>query len=156
MQFEPFVLVGLISILSVSCGSVFGPEGTDIIGVILYEENGPPADIQVPDTVDAGEPFTMTVTTYDHALPDACIVEGDRTDVTSEGMQAVVTPYDRSVPVGDGCPLELWHNAHTTELRFDSPGRATVLIRGKFVPRRDGPSYPADTIRTVEREIVIR
>lgn len=136
------------------CGSLSSPDGRGVVGVIQIESDQP-LSIVAPDTVAAGEPFALTVTTYSHSLPGNLCVDGaEDTRVRIEGVSAVVTPYDRAVHSSDGCPFVLRKIPHTAQLEFSSTGVATIIVQGRV--KEEGKAFPTEDLVTVTREVVVR
>jgi hypothetical protein len=95
------------------------------MGAIGFPDN---LQIVAPDSVQSGQPFTLTVQTY---APDGCWRQ-DRTDVTVRGLAATVTPYDvRTAEGGTDCPQLPQTFAHTATLTITQPGVAQLSIRGR-------------------------
>lgn len=96
--------------------------------------------IQWPESVTAGIPFTVTVRTAGSRCRDTAHTElsysgGDQT--------ALVVPYDvaqQPAPVAANdtsatdyhCPDDLRMLERRVTLRFDSPGIATIVLRGRY------------------------
>lgn len=130
-------------VLILGCSSAVGLDQERRIGVIAgFNEDDP--RIEAPDTVAAGEPFTVTVTTYGNT----CVEKGD-TEVRTQDLEATVTPYD-FYTVGEtivcGEVLNLFE--HTVALTFAEPGTARVIVRGRESRSDDGLA--------VRREIVVQ
>ena len=84
--------------------------------------------VVAPDTVDRGESFTVSVTTYG----GGCVRKG-RTAVSAEGLLATVTPYDVTAQQGV-CATILLSFEHEAILQFDRAGVARVIVRGRQAP----------------------
>jgi len=127
----------LLALLS-ACG-VAEPLEDRLVGILVFEDGTPAVDL--PDTVRAGTPFEVSVTT----IGGACI-RRDETDVEVAGSTATVTPWDRfAIPrPGLGCLPSASTLDHRASITFAAPGPAAVLVRG----REDGSeeiltfSYP--------------
>jgi hypothetical protein len=106
------------------------------------------ARVEVPDTVDRGRPFVVTVTTF----AGGCRRESAGTEVAVSGMRAEVRPYHylRRSAV---CTDDLLFIPHTAQLRFDQPGIATVRVTG--TRSRVDFGDPPEPI-TIERRVVVR
>lgn len=112
----------------------------------VIEFFGDSAPLSVPDTVAVGAPVEVAVRSY----ASGCVGPGE-TDVALTGLRAEVKPYDYYVtrlPENAACTDELRMFEHTATVRFATPGRATVRVRG----RRE----PGGTGRTFERAVVVR
>ena len=98
--------------------------------------------IMVPDTVQAGSPFVVTVSTFGSA---ACI-RPDQSRVQQAVLSADITPYD-SVWVGsEPCPADWGAHPRSVELTFDRPGAVLIRLHGR--------SFDHDL--TLERTVAIR
>lgn len=117
-------------------------EGRRVLGVI--DHHGDPVRVEAPAEVARGTDFQVAVVTYG----GGCVREGD-TDVEIDGLRAVVAPFDIDVS-GPGvfCTMELRQFRHTATLRFDRPGTATIIFRGRRVPEGD--------VVSVERTVRVR
>ena len=97
-------------------------------------------DVTAPDTVTAGQLFTVTVTTTG---PDGCWRKAS-TEVEIDGLSAVIRPYDvdeAEATPGIACTQAIVHLEHEAELRFDSTGTAGIEVRG-----RDGSDRRLDVV----------
>jgi hypothetical protein len=105
------------------------------------------ARVELPDTVERGRPFTVTVTTF----AGGCRRESAGTEVSVSGMRAEVRPYHSLVrsPV---CTDDLLYMPHTARIRFDRPGIAIVRITG--TRNRVDFGDPPEPI-TIERRVVV-
>lgn len=95
-----------------------------VVGAIGWPDD---LAIQLPDTVAAGTPFTVTIRT---GGPNACW-RRHRTDVEVRGARATITPRDREPGPGQNCaqvPVEIFHSAEVT---FSSAGAAVVEVVGR-------------------------
>jgi hypothetical protein len=103
--------------------------------------------LTAPDSVTAGTPFNITVSTFGFS---GCWTM-DGTEVNTQAREALIQPYDL-VREGErvAClqmPVIL---PRTVQLRFDEPGTATIVVQGV---RNDGDqSQPTQ----IERTIVVR
>jgi len=102
-----------------------------------------PAQVQVPGSVEQGQPFTVTVVTYGNG----CIEKGE-TKVEVEELRAEVRPYDYNTSSGNDCNDELRQHQHTVTLSFGETGTAEVVFFGQK-KNADGVSNTMLT-RTVE------
>ncbi len=122
-----------------SCG-VFEADHETVLGAVFFHSN--PPSVIIPDTVQAGTPFTVTVRTFG----DGCYSFA-RTEIEMDGMAAEIRPYD-SRKTDVACPEILLTIEHTATLRFDTPGLATVRVVG-----RRTPSEAEDRL---EKQVVVR
>ena len=127
-----------LALLAAGCGSILGPDGKRVIGVI-----GDGSGIEVPAAVQAGQDFTVTIQT---SWPDGCAHE-DGTEVQQRAASATVTPYDR-VTEGGTCTSAPQRLTHVATLRFSQPGTAVVNIRGR--PSRD------EGARILQRTVIVQ
>ncbi len=137
-------LVWFFLLSTVACSSLMVPtDEVRVIGTIAGFRAGDP-HIHVPDTVPAGQPFNVEVTTYGNG----CTSEGD-TDVRLQPLHAVVTPYDiKRRTEGVVCPDILNVFMHRATLRFEQRGTARVTIQGT--------EEPSGAVITLERTVIVR
>jgi hypothetical protein len=122
-----------------SCDDWMGTDGDNRLGVIAFF--GDPVVVSVPDTVFAGESFTVSVRTYG----GGCVSEGG-TKVKIDSLSVDVTPYD--IHRGRVCADVLNMFDHTASVTLDYPGDAQIIIHGMQMP---------DDIPIAEvRELVVR
>jgi hypothetical protein len=103
--------------------------------------------ITAPDTVTAGQPFQVTITTT--GLSGCWRAAGAEKAV--QGNLATITPFDRVE--GEVCTGALVSLPRSVEVRFDTRGEATIRAYGRRVV--DG-NLNAATERTVEQRIIVR
>ena len=103
--------------------------------------------ITAPDTVTAGQPFQVTITTTG---PSGCW-RAAGAEKAVQGSLATITPFDRVE--GEVCTGALVSLPRSVELRFDTRGEATIRAYGRRVV--DG-NLNAATDRTVEKRIIVR
>lgn len=127
--------LALFAVALASCDLSTGLIEERRVGTIGYPEN---VLIAMPDTVDAGQAFTVTVRTLG---PDGCW-ERDRTEVDVSGLRVTIVPYDiRRVGGGAVCTAAIVEIMHDATLTFGQPGVGRIDVMG-----RDG---------TAERSIVV-
>lgn len=106
--------------------------------------------ISAPDSVEAGVPFTATITTI--GLSGCWEAAGE--DIELDRNLAVVVPYDLDgMREGVACTGSLIELPHPVEIRFAEPGEATLRVRGRKVFKEN--IQRADTV-VVEKRIVVR
>ncbi len=106
-----------------SCG-IMGL-GDEEMGFIVF--HGAVAEVAVPGVVNAGTDFTVELQTFG----GGCDSKGN-TRVVIDGSVAVVTPFDDH---GSGACVDMRvFFDHTTSVRLDAPGPATVVIHGRIEP----------------------
>jgi len=93
----------------------------------LIDEAGTSFDaLVVPDTVRAGIPFTVTVSTFG----SSCL-RPDGADTQVIGLIANVTPYDVGPPSGSVCTADFRAFPRVVTLTFGAPGDAVVRLHGR-------------------------
>ncbi len=98
--------------------------------------------ITAPDTVQAGSPFAVTVSTFGSS---GCI-RPDESHVQQAVLSADITPFD-SVWVGSGiCPADWRAHPRSVELTFDTPGAGLIRLHGR--------SFDHDL--TLQRTVAVR
>jgi hypothetical protein len=80
--------------------------------------------IRAPNTVQAGQSFTVTVTTYGSST---CL-KSDGADVQVRDFTAEVTPWDLDLWGATVCTADLASHPREVELAFDRPGQATIRV----------------------------
>ncbi len=105
--------------------------------------------ILAPDTVQAGETFTVTVQTYGNGC-----VEADDVEVAITDNLAILTPYGLiSIPGrNEACPEVERRPEHTSQIVFEEPGSATLRVRGML---KDNAN-PEGVMTTIERTIQVQ
>lgn len=106
------------------------------------------ARVEVPDTVERGRAFTVTVT----AFAGGCRQESAGTDASVDGLRAEVRPY-HYLRRSAACTDDLLLIPHTVRIRFDQPGTATVRVMG--TRNRLDFGEPPEPI-SIERRVVVR
>jgi len=129
-------LLGAVS----SCEDPGGPKEERRVGVVAYY--GDPVVVTAPDTVLAGEPFSVSVRTYG----DGCVSK-DGTEVQSADLTVDITPYD----VHSGarfCTDILNMFDHALTLNVAQSGTALLRFHGK--------QLPGDVSVTEPREVIVK
>jgi hypothetical protein len=130
------ILPLLIALFLAGCELITGVHEDRTVGWIGYPDD---LAIEMPEAVQAGEAFTVTVRTVGG---NGCW-QRHRTDVSLSGLSAAITPIDAHVRRrGTMCTQAIIDIIHEATLRFDEAGIAEVEIRG-----RDGTA-----VRTVAVE----
>jgi hypothetical protein len=84
--------------------------------------------VEAPAAVQAGQPFTVVVTT---GGPDGCWKK-ERTEVSNREMSATITPYDvEERGRNTGCTQAPVDITHTAELTFGRMGTGVITVRGR-------------------------
>ena len=104
--------------------------------------------IAAPDTVTAGIPFEVTVTTAGSGCEERI-----ETDVSISGHLVVIRPYDiRLDPNARVCPDIYITHRHAARVTVDAPGRAVVRAVGRWtVNGRPGEIEVERTVVVVAR-----
>jgi hypothetical protein len=131
------------------------PEAGRHLGIVEWSRSNVPtiadpatmAVITAPDTVTAGQPFQVTITTTG---PSGCW-RAAGAEKAVQGNLATITPFDRVE--GEVCTAALVGLPRSVEVRFDTRGEATIRAYGRRVV--DG-NLNAATERTVEKRIIVR
>lgn len=127
-------------------GAACSPTGEDgpryerepaVISWITGADHTPQSQVQVPASVQAGQTFTVTVTTWGGSCrrPDA-------PEVFTSGLRADVTVYEM-YPLDGSCDRATRLMEHEVPLRFTRPGTATLYIRGIGLHRENGAAPTA-------------
>ncbi len=148
----PRLLAASACLLGAACLLPTETATADADGRILgaLEHYGDPVQVEIPTVVSAGEPFTVTVTTYG----GGCVAKGEM-EVEQSARRAVLRPYDVDIraarpssPVPNVCTTVLLLHRHEAELRFSTPGVGEVVIWGRRAP--------SDEVFRVRRFIEVR
>ncbi|MFG1690713.1 hypothetical protein ACGF5M_00925 [Gemmatimonadota bacterium] len=132
------LLAGLI--ISVACEGPFGPDVERRVGVISFYWD--PIVIEAPDTVQEGVPFSVMIRAYG----DSCVNPGG-VEVQVSNLVADVTPYVL-VYTGRVCDQIL--------MKIDQEAVVTLTSSGGAQVRFHGKEWPADSLITVTREVVVK
>lgn len=116
-------LTALLLVLA-GCESLTGPSAMRVLGTLAYVEDEP--EVVVPDSVEAGQPFTVTVIT---TWPDGCASHDD-TEVRATGTEVHVIPWDL-LSEGDDCPAEPQRFEHTVQLSRATPATLALTVHGR-------------------------
>ena len=125
-----------------ACGGPTDADALRVVGVIS-PGRGAPSAAAVPDTVRAGVPFEVRVTTYGSG---SC-TRPDGAAVRVAGLVAEVTPYDRE-PTRGACTDDIAAYPRPAAVRFDVPGQAVVRVIGRA-------SRNSDSTVTAEARLVV-
>jgi hypothetical protein len=94
----------------------------------LLRLDGEAATIYVPRSVERGERLAVNFYTFG----GGCVSRG-RTEISIRGLDATITPYDVHSGAGN-CTDEIAFLDHTTWLRFELEGTATIRVYGRGEP----------------------
>lgn len=147
-----------------ACEITTAPQTNRAVGIVEWQPassgawTGASADgvhpehavITAPDTVEAGVPFTATITTLGL---DSCWKPAGA-EVELSASLATVTPYD-SPPAGEGlvCAQAITELPRSVELRFTRSGDATIRVVGRRVV---GSDLQHASKVTVEKSVHVR
>jgi hypothetical protein len=87
-----------------------------------------PADVSVPDTVQVHTPVYVVVNTYG----GGCVFAKAHVNVSIDGLQAVVAPYDSVNVRSQVCRADLKLFTHIAMVVFGQRGTGTVRVLGRF------------------------
>lgn len=135
----------VLAVVLSGCSDLFtGPHDVARIGIVDHFGQSE-AVVELPDTVTAGEAFTVTVRTYG----GGCTSKGStRVEDTVEGG-VLITPIDVTREGPDVvCPGILKRLTHEAAVTFEATGERTVTVRGRRVA--DGVDEVILLDRTVE------
>jgi hypothetical protein len=113
------------AVLISSC-DVFEPDHETVLGTVFFHSN--PVAVNIPDTVTAGTPFTVTIRTFG----DGCYSFA-RTEIEFDDREAEIRPYDFRKTEGACADIFLAID-HSVVLQFGSQGAATVRVVGLRLP----------------------
>jgi hypothetical protein len=119
------VVIAFCSLLLTGCELITGVTEERSLGYIGFPDR---LQIAVPDTVQRGQAFTVSVRT---SGSDGCW-QKDRTNVTVSGLAATIRPVDvRRTSRRSMCNLGVPELSHTAQLAFATAGVAEVTIHGR-------------------------
>jgi hypothetical protein len=136
---------GAVAAVVLACNSTTSPVEFRALGVLVPPRQDGAAQIFIPDTINAGEPFPVTVLTYG----GGCYRKGEMEvsqRSTPYGEEISLTPYDYAAKERV-CSRVLQVFAHTA-LAIAPAGHIIVSVRGRG---RDSNGEPGAEI-TVTRE----
>ncbi|HEU0076169.1 MAG TPA: hypothetical protein VFQ76_00890 [Longimicrobiaceae bacterium] len=141
----PRLVLPALLLLAAACSGASDPDSRRVVGVIALDAGAPdpPGALAAPDTVAAGAPFTVTVTTRGSS---SC-TRADGAELELRGLLAEIVPYDRDGTRLRACTDDLHAFPRDVTVRFAAPGRAVVRVRGRDL--RGGPAV-------VEAGVVVR
>ena len=108
--------------LAIACGSGSDPDSLVRPAALSYVHE--PVVIHVPDTVEAGVPFEVSVRTY----AGGCISH-ERIDIRIERDTVHIRPLHRDSG-HEVCTDDLVVSDHTLTIRLTTPGRTEVVFHG--------------------------
>lgn len=118
-------VMALLLVLALGgCSSMMdGDDWRRVIGVLDTDI----APIEVPATIFADQPFTVTIST----VGSSTCTRADGATVDGEGNTATVTPWDNIAPEGSVCSRDLRPFPRNVTVTFESAGPATLRIRNR-------------------------
>lgn len=134
--------LALVTFLACSLGACdLLTESEDRILAPIGHRNGSP-DIVLPDTVNKGQDFTVSIGTYSVG----CGRHGG-TDVHIAHLRAIISPY-LLVPSEEGtlCPAEFVEFDHQATVAFGTTGVATIVVRGSGGSTSDEVTYEFNVV----------
>jgi hypothetical protein len=135
-------LLSLIALLATGVACATDVEAYELKPGILENINLP-VDVSMPDTVAVNDPADVVVRT----IGGGCIRAKAHDDVSIEGLQVVIQPYDSMYVESQICRADLLLFRHVVEVVFGQRGTATVRVLGRF--------GETDSSVTVERTMVV-
>ena len=136
-------VLGLALAVTAGCEDPTGPRGERVLGTLVYEDGEPL--VSIPETVDAGAPFTVSATTF---WIDTCVAL-DETEVRATSTRVDIFPWDRVTEDG-ACGDAPTRVEHAVRLSRASPATLTVVVHGRRLV--DGEREAV----TVARQLVVR
>lgn len=132
----------------VGCASPTESESVVVPGVIATGSGFPVRVLAAPDTVTAGVPFTVTVTTFGSGSctrpsPTLATVGPALADLSVWDLQRVGVP----------CTDDLRSFPRDVSLTFTGTGVATIRVRGRSLART---AAGQDSVVVIERPVVVR
>jgi hypothetical protein len=162
MKCKTFGVVVALSLVLAACSQDATTALSDspdiMVGILELIENAPrPVTGQVgltvplsaPDTVTAGVPFDVTVTTIGL---DTCWREAGAT-IVSELRRVTITPYDRIDRTQSGCGDAIISIPRTVRVMFGQRGDATLRVEGR---RGFGLTSNNSSQLAIERTVHVR
>jgi predicted RNA-binding protein with TRAM domain len=121
-----------------------------ILGIIDFHADGTQGVLTAPATVQAGEEFQVTITTFG----GGCEREGDTSVVITEtAANVMVYDFTTATRPDVACTAILKRLPHTVTLSFTTPGEALIRVWG----RRVGPETPPMGVPTIlEQRVMVQ
>ena len=113
------LLVAVAAVALVACDDPYALEAVRVVGALELGKQ-----VQIPDTMTAGEPSEISFWTNG----DGCVTGGE-TEVNVTGQSALVIPYDYLGSEGSSCGILLFqYFEHKADVVFHDPGTAEITI----------------------------
>ncbi|HLV24879.1 MAG TPA: hypothetical protein VKZ41_01100 [Gemmatimonadales bacterium] len=141
-RFAAVAAIALMGALA-GCTSTTGNDETFMLAYIEGIGVGN-ANVVVPETAVAGEPFQVEMTTI---WNNGCMRKG-KLEVSTDPEWVFITPYDILGEVTAGCSGGVTKFVHTSMVTFNSPGTAHVYIQGR--------SPDNEEVLTLDYEVVVQ
>ena len=110
--------------------------------IINFFADGTEGVLTAPDTVTAGEDFTITISTFG----GGCVTVGDAAVVVNAaGADVLVYDFTSALTADAVCDASLVRLTHTVTLRFDQPGEMHLRVWGRHLGP-DGPALGEPTV----------
>jgi hypothetical protein len=161
MKFRALGVVVALSAGLAACGeeamtTALSDASDRMVGILELIENAPrppsgvlSVPLSAPDTVAAGVPFDVTVTTIGL---DTCWREAGAV-VVSELRRVTITPYDRIDRTQSGCGDAIISIPRTVRIVFAQRGDATLRVEGR---RGFGLTSTNSSDLAIERSVHVR
>ena len=162
MKCKTFGVVAALAVLLAGCSdeslTAFADSPDTMVGILELIENAPrpvtgqsglTVPLVAPDTVTAGVPFDVTVTTIGL---DTCWREAGAT-IVSELRRITITPYDRIDRTQSGCGDAIISIPRTVRVVFGQRGDATLRVEGR---RGFGLTSTNSSQLAIERTVHVR
>jgi len=139
------LVLAALTALGVACTGVTEPEWVRVPGLVL---SGPPplSSLIAPDTVVAGEPFQITVTTFGSST----CTQPDGYDLLLTSSRADIVPFDRTAVGAIVCTDDLHSFPRTLLLTFTTVGQAEIQVEGRGFDDRPARVGAFVTVLTAE------
>ena len=142
-----FLLPIFLVFLLTACGS---ERVEREVGVVVTSDSPFMEEVlSIPNEVQAGVPFEVTVRTFGGGCTEAGDMEQEVTD-----NLAVLKPYDLNITPGRNvvCPSIITRPGHTAQITFEQPGPATIKVEGI----KEDNANPEGVLTTIEKTITVQ
>ncbi len=147
------VLAALLGSAALAVGCSTPTASTDydfarVAGVILPHASFASRVLVAPDSVRAGVPFTVTVSSFGSTT----CTRADGATLIVAGVLATIAVWDRE-QVGGACTDDLRQFPRDVSVQLLTAGRATIRVQGRAYP---AGASGRDSLVVVEKDIVVR